>query len=173
MATWPSIVDELVRTHRAALVGYAALFTGDLAAAEDLVHDALVKVFSRARSFSHANQAEAYVRRAIVSVFIDGERRQRRFRAALPVVASEATAAGPDAALDLDRALAALSPRLRAVVVLRFVDDLTVPHIAQRLRLAEGTVKRYLHEATTRLAVEYLEEPLDVPVVAHGERKPT
>jgi len=176
MANWSPVLDELVRTRRTALVGYAALLTGDAATAEDVVHDAIVKAFSRGRGFDHVNKADAYVRRAIVSVFIDRARREQRFRKAAPVLAAGTDHANDDEpAFDLDRALASLSPQLRAVVVLRFHDDLTVPQIADRMGLADGTVKRYLHQAQERLADLYTDEP-DVPasevaaVVTHSER---
>lgn len=180
MATWPAVLDELMRTRRAALVGYATLLTGDTAAAEDVVQDAIIKSFSRGRAFSHVNQADAYVRRAIVSVFIDRVRRDERFRGAAPMVAASEAAAEPEPAVDLDRALAPLSPQLRAAVVLRYLDDLTVPQIADRMGLALGTVKRYLHEAQAQLAVVYradLQLPGDpieatISVVAHDERSP-
>mgnify|MGYP005814747395 CR=1 FL=1 len=178
MATWPAVLDELVRTRRAALVGYATLLTGDPAAAEDVVHDAIVKAFSRGRRFTHVNKADAYVRRAIVSVFIDRARREQRFRDAAPGLVGGGFEAAPEAAVDLERALASLTPQLRAVTVLRFHDDLTVPQIADRMGIADGTVKRYLHEAQALLAVIYrsdLEqadaaEASTVSVVAHGKR---
>ena len=56
-------------------------------------------------------------------------------------------------------AIATLTPRLRACVVLRFYDDLTVPQIARDLDLAEGSVKRYLSDATQQL--EALLGPLE------------
>jgi RNA polymerase sigma-70 factor (ECF subfamily) len=174
MATWPAVLDELVRTRRAGLVGYAALLTGDVAAAEDVVHDAIVKAFSRGRQFSHVNKADAYVRRAIVSVFIDRSRRERRFRDAAPVLAGETALPAHEGSIDLDRALASLSPQLRVVIVLRFFDDLTVPQIAASMGIAEGTVKRYLHEAQAALAVAYGDEfdaaSEGIDVVAHNER---
>ena len=174
MATWPGVLDELMRTRRGALVGYAALLTGDLASAEDVVHDAIVKSFSRGRGFSHVNQADAYVRRAIASVFIDRVRRDERFRKAAPALADEVARPDSEPAVDLDRALTGLSAQLRLVVVLRFVDDLTVPQIAERTGLAEGTVKRYLHEARAQLAVVYgpdvgasPDDEATIAVVAH------
>lgn len=53
--------------------------------------------------------------------------------------------------LDLRSALEALSPQERAVVVLRFYEDLTVPEIAERMALAPGSVKRYLSNALHKL----------------------
>ncbi|MGC4176083.1 sigma-70 family RNA polymerase sigma factor [Demequina sp.] len=173
MATWPAVLDELMRTRRGALVGYAALLTGDVAAAEDVVHDAIVKSFSRGRGFAHVNQADAYVRRAIVSVFIDRARRDARFREAAPALAGNDVVPVAEGSVDLDRALASLSPQLRAVVVLRFFDDLTVPQIASSMGLADGTVKRYLHEAQGVLAGVYTQDPAEeaVEVVVHKVRR--
>lgn len=56
-----------------------------------------------------------------------------------------------DAGLDVRAALRELPSREQVCVVLRFFDDLTVPQVAARLGLAEGTVKRYLADARARL----------------------
>jgi RNA polymerase sigma-70 factor (ECF subfamily) len=56
-----------------------------------------------------------------------------------------------DAGLDVRAALRELPPREQVCIVLRFFDDLTVPQVAARLGLAEGTVKRYLADARARL----------------------
>ena len=177
MSKWPEVLDELMRTRRAALVGYATLLTGDLVAAEDVVQDAIIKSFSRGRPFTHVNKADAYVRLTIMSVFIDRVRRDERFRGAASQLAAPLEAGPPEAADDLDRALATLSPQLRAAIVLRYVDDLTVPQVADRMGLAVGTVKRYLHEAHALLAIVYradlvLPDPDDepaIPVIAHAK----
>ena len=50
-------------------------------------------------------------------------------------------------------ALRSLSPRQRACVVLRYYEDLPVAEVAAVLGVAEGTVKRYLSEAMSRMAV--------------------
>ena len=52
---------------------------------------------------------------------------------------------------DVADALASLPPRVRACVVLRFFDDLTVPQIATQLGIADGTVKRYLSDGLAQL----------------------
>lgn len=177
MAQWPAVLDQLMRTRRAALVGYATLLTGDLASAEDVVHDAIIKSFSRGRAFSHVNKADAYVRLTIMSVFIDRVRRDERFRAAAPGLVGVGIDPGAEPSGDLDRALASLSPQLRAAIVLRYVDDLTVPQVADRMGLALGTVKRYLHEAQAQLAIVYRadlvlpspDEEFAIPVIAHAK----
>lgn len=153
MATWQPVLDEVMRQRSPRLLAYARLLTGDDAEAQDVLQDALVRTFSKGRAFDNANLAEAYVRRAIPSVFID-RLRSRKSSARLheQLFEREEHAADADAAMDVRAALADLPPRERACVVLRFYDDLTVPQIAARLGLAEGSVKRYLSDATTRLA---------------------
>lgn len=156
MARWEPILDEVMRERGSGLLAYARLLTGSDAEAEDVLQDALVRSFSRGRAFTHVNAAEAYVRRAIPSVFIDRLRSRRTRDGADERVAreqDEAISIGDrDAVLDVRAALASLPPRERACTVLRFYDDLTVAQIAAQLGLAEGTVKRYLADASARLA---------------------
>ncbi|SEJ59043.1 sigma-70 family RNA polymerase sigma factor [Demequina mangrovi] len=175
MARWEPVLDQVMRERAPRLLAYARLLTGDSAEAEDVLQDALVRSFSRGRRFPDADRAEAYVRRAIPSVFIDRLRSRRSREAAQERLAraAEQVDREPDAAaaLDVRAALATLPPRERACIVLRFYDDLTVPQIAHELRLAEGTVKRYLSDASARLAevlrTEVSWEPVEtVPVGA-------
>ncbi|NCT90626.1 sigma-70 family RNA polymerase sigma factor [Cellulomonas sp. APG4] len=146
---------ELVRTRGEPLTRYAYLFTGDVAAAQDLVQDALVKVVLRTRSGFEATALEAYVRRTIANLYVDGYRRGRTFRRVQHLVATPEHTDAHDAAVTdnaaLTEALGALSPQERAVVVLRFFEDMTQPQVADAMGLATGTVKRYLSNALTKL----------------------
>jgi len=155
MTAWEQVLDELVRHRGRALVRYATLLTGDEREGEDLVQDALVRCFGQGRPLRETAAAEAYVRRAVLSVFLDGHRRKARWAAVRHLLARDDTAADHDAAstarLDVQTALLTLRPRLRACVVLRFYDDLTVPEIARRLEVSDGTVKRYLFDAIAQL----------------------
>ncbi|WP_273653765.1 sigma-70 family RNA polymerase sigma factor [Cellulomonas fimi] len=155
MPAWEQVLDELIRTRGAALVRYATMLTGDARSGEDLVQDAVVRCFSRQYALREAHAAEAYVRRTILTLFVEEHRRRRRWGAVRHLLARADDEPGPEptsaARLDVQSAVATLAPRQRAVVVLRFYDDLTVPEIARTLGLADGTVKRYLSEATERL----------------------
>lgn len=176
MAAWERVLDDLARTRGRALVRYAALLTGDQRSAEDLVQDALVRCFSRGVPLRESAAAEAYVRRTVLTIFLDGYRRRTRWGAVRHLLVTDEHLPGPEAVsatrLDVRAALLTLRPRLRACVVLRFYDDLTVPEIARRLGLSDGTVKRYLSDATTQL--ESLLGPLpdahdDLEVVTTGK----
>lgn len=177
MSRWEPMLEQVMRERAPRLLAYAAMLTGDDAEAHDVLQDALVRSFSRGRRFDHVNAAEAYVRRAIGSVVIDRSRKRRpvpRDPVGQPAVA--APAADRDAVMDVRRALRELGPRERTCIVLRFYDDLTVPQIATRLNLADGTVKRYLSDASARLAdllgteVDWQEGHDVVPVTAHGTK---
>ena len=148
------VLTTLVATRGPALVGYARLLCGDPDTAQDLVQEALVRVFGRVRVGLVPDAAEAYVRRAILSLFLDERRRHARFlglrhRIVMP---DEAAPELPSAEPELEAALAALGPQHRAAVVLRYYDDLTVPEVAARMGISDGTAKRYLHDALRRLA---------------------
>ena len=153
MGDWQALVERLMRERGARLTAYAAMLVGRDGDAEDLLHDAIVKVFSRGRSLSDLDHAEAYVRRTMPTLAIDRARR-RSAKDRATVRSFERDAAGPDleTGLEVRRALRTLSPREQACIVMRYYDDLTVAQIADALHLAQGSVKRYLHDATARLA---------------------
>lgn len=157
MPAWHQVLDDVLRDRRAALVGYAALFTLDRRDAEDLVHDAIVRTFARPRSLTDVHTAEGYVRSVIRTTFLDSARRRASWRARVHLLADDRHPPSPEqataAVLDVRAALAGLAPRERAVAVLRYFDDLTVPEIAAELDLSPGAVKRYLSDATARLRV--------------------
>ena len=158
----------LARERGKALTGYAFLLTGDLPDAEDLVQDALVKTFVRRRSGLELGPAEGYLRRTILITYIDGYRRRRRWEDLRHLLARAEQDEGHERAaveqVDVQVALTALAPQQRVCVVLRYYDDLTVPEIADRLSLSDGTVKRYLSLAVHRM--EALLGPLE-PALPH------
>ena len=172
----------LVRERGRDLTAYAYMLTGEHAAAQDLVQDAIVKVFARTRKGFVPDVAEAYVRRAMLTLYVDGYRRRLTWTGVRRlVIAGKPESSSHEAAtadrLDLRSALQALAPQERAVIVLRYYEDLMVPEIADRMALAPGTVKRYLSNALHKL--EAVLGPLpdlheeSVPVVPSVTRRPT
>ncbi len=143
----------LVRTRGRALFGYAYVVCGNREQAQDLVQDALVKTFSRVRRGFSPQDAERYVRAAILTLYLDRARRASRWTAVRHLVSSPvaAPASHSDDALDVRAALDLLTPQERACVIAFYYDDLTVAAVAAQLGLAEGTVKRYLANARGRL----------------------
>ncbi|MEZ0446381.1 RNA polymerase sigma factor [Cellulomonas sp. ICMP 17802] len=153
---WEPMLERVVAERYARLVARAMLLVRSRADAEDLVQDALVSSFGGRARFRSVEQAEQYVRRAIVSRFIDRARHDTVEHAALErasarevVVVDEPAERGlPD---ELRAALSRLSPRQRACVVLRHLDDLSVRETATLLGLSEGAVKRYVADGVGTL----------------------
>jgi RNA polymerase sigma-70 factor (sigma-E family) len=128
----------------------AYLFCGDWHLAEDLMQSALIKMY---QAWSRIEQQEAavnYARKVLLRTWLDEKRRPWRRsevrQAELPDVAD--SSAGPDvlAAVrsthDLvHRALLLVPPRQRAVLVLRYFDDLSIVETAEAMGCSEGTVK--------------------------------
>lgn len=155
MSAWNDLFAEVSRTRYSSLVAYGVLLTANRAQSEDLVQDAMVKVFSRVRTLPNAAAADQYIRRAMYTLYLDEARHQATARSSRTAVAvPSATSDRTDAvaaSADVRSALAELSRQERACIVLRYFDDLTVPQIAQTLGIAEGTVKRYLSDAHAKL----------------------
>lgn len=147
MGRWEPMLERLVRERYATLLSRATFLTGSRQDAEDLVQEALVASFSGRARFGSVNEAEAYVRRSITTRSVDRARtagRERGARLRLAGRAAQAVVLEPQGLSgDVVAALAALAPRVRACVALRFLDDLSIRETADALGLTEGSVKRY------------------------------
>jgi RNA polymerase sigma-70 factor (sigma-E family) len=129
---------------RAAVVRRTAfLLCGDWHWAEDLAQTALAKVYQHWGRLDRNGQVDAYVRKVLVRTVIDESRwRRRRPETVVDVMPEVAEAVtGLEEAMDVRHALAALPPKQRAAVVLRYWDDLPVAATAAALGCSEGTVK--------------------------------
>jgi RNA polymerase sigma-70 factor (sigma-E family) len=116
---------------------------GDWHRAQDIVQTAVAKLYVHWRRAKRANDIDAYVRRIVVRVFLDEQRlawsRVRRM-ASVPEPAS-AHRLDADDRIVLLEALAKIPPRQRAVLVLRFWEDLSVEQTAELLRCSTGNIK--------------------------------
>jgi len=148
-------LKEFVSARGAALSRAAYLLTGDHQAAEDLVQEVYVVLVRRWQK-SGTVDPDAYVRRILYSRFVDGRRRRRLLevpRATPPDAAGGDEAGALTDRLTLRDAMARLTPRQRAVLVLRFYEDLTEPQTAAALGISPNTVK-----SQTRVALQRLRE---------------
>lgn len=128
------------------LLRMALLMCGDRQRAEDAVQSGLVRLYISWSRLGHIEAMEAYARKAVVSALLDDAKRP--WRRENPVAAPPDTDRVPDDAsarvddrLAVLRALAEVPPRQRAVLVLRFNDDLDVAQTARLLNCSPGTVK--------------------------------
>jgi len=160
--------ESFVRRRRGHLVGTATVLTaGDAFLAEDLVQGTLVRLYlawGRARS----GNVEAYARRVLVNAFIDHRRRPfvRREHTVESLPDSAQTAGAELDDTHLLGALAALPPRMRAAVVLRHVEDLSVEDAAAALGCSAGTVKSQTARGIAKLrdALELHRQPVTTSV---------
>jgi RNA polymerase sigma-70 factor (sigma-E family) len=162
----PPDFESYVVARRPSLRRTAYLLTGDWDRAEDVVQDALTNLYVHWRRASRASNVDAYVRRTLVNAYLSERRRPwRRERITEPV--PEREYADPTAVSDerqaLLRALDELAPGQRAVVVLRYWDDLSVEETAALLGTTAGNVKS---QASRGLA--HLREALAGAEVDHG-----
>lgn len=155
-----SSFDEFVATRGDALWRSAWLLTGDSHRAEDLVQTALGKCWPAWERVNANGSFEAYVRRAMFTTYASWWRRAWRRElptADLPEASADATQ--PELRSDLVRALAALPPRQRAVVVLRYFEDLSERETATALGCSVGTVKSHTARAMAALRASSILRP--------------
>lgn len=141
---WRSF-EEYVTARWAALYRTAHLISGDPAVAEDLLQATLLKVMAQWSRVRRADSPDAYVRRMLLNELL-GERRRtgrRAQKAHLVPVPAPVTDPVADATtrLDLWERVQQLPPRQRAVLVLRYYEDLPEAEIAAVLGVTAGTVK--------------------------------
>ncbi len=156
----PDDFTEFVTASSHRLFRVACLLTGgDLATADDLVADALARVYL-AWSRVRAEDAFAYARRTVVNLHLDWRRRLRRRAETLTGSVPEHSArAAADHSHDIAlrasvvRSLRQLTRRERAVVVLRYFLDCTEEATAAELGIAVGTVKSTNARALAKLRV--------------------
>jgi RNA polymerase sigma-70 factor (sigma-E family) len=140
--------DEFAEFYAAAwgrMFRVAYAITGDVAEAEDAVQSAFVKAFASWRRVSTADNRDAYLRRMVVNEVLGVRRRLwwRTERAGSPPDAPARGSVEDDVAdrSELWLALGSLAPRQRAVLVLRYYEDLSEQQIADVLGCSRGTVK--------------------------------
>ncbi|MGA9285760.1 MAG: SigE family RNA polymerase sigma factor [Solirubrobacteraceae bacterium] len=149
--------DEFVTGNLEQLLKTAYLITWDAGDAEDLVQECLFKVARRWPRVRGMSQRRAYARRILVNLALDGARGRGRRRSELDgttAVVDEPARdllVGFETRAELLDALALLTPRQRAVLVLRYFNDLTEAETAEVLGCSPGTVKSNASRGLARL----------------------
>lgn len=140
--------EGFVVARRPALLRTAYLLTGDHDDAEDLVQAALIKVVPKWSRIK--DRPEPYVRQVLARESVS-RWRGRRWREVTHEVVPETVHHDSTERIALLEDLRRLSPRQRAVLVLRYFDDLTEADTAAALGISVGTVKSHARDALTRL----------------------
>jgi RNA polymerase sigma-70 factor (sigma-E family) len=146
---------ELYRAYAADGVRIAYLITGDRALAEDLTHEAFLRLAGRLLHFRDPGGFQSYLRRTIVNLTNAYFRRKKVERRYLERRTGEVEQGWeePDVATreTLRAALFALPVRHRTAIVLRFYEDLSEAQTAEIMRCRPGTVKSLVSRGVDRL----------------------
>jgi RNA polymerase sigma-70 factor, ECF subfamily len=151
--------DILYRRHTQALYATAVRITRDAEAAADIVHDTWVRAVESLHRFENRSAVRTWLTGILINCQRERERERRRDRTEEDLAVDDVldpTSASPlDAAqfdrLDLEAAIAALSPRFRQVLVLHDIEGFTHEEIASMLGLVPGTSKSQLARARRRV----------------------
>lgn len=152
--------DDFVAARSQALLRTAYLLTRDHGLAEDLLQTALSKAWFSWQKVE--TRPEPYVRKILVNTYASWWRRKwngERPTDELPEQGGHDGTAAVDARHDLSEAIGRLPKRQRAVVVLRYFEDLSEAETAEMLGCSRGTVKSQLSKALAKLRID--------PALAH------
>ncbi|MFC0625489.1 SigE family RNA polymerase sigma factor [Kribbella deserti] len=161
---WESEYVDFFVARAPALRRTAYLMCGDWQIAEDLVQTTFVRLYVHWRRVRQET-VDAYARRILTNLFLSRRRTAHREQvtAELPELpGGHDTPQEVGGWLELADVLSALTDRQRAIVALRYVDDLPVAEVAELLGIAEGTVKSHSNRALQALRTA-LEAQLERP----------
>ena len=150
---WEATYCEFFATRRRRLLGIAYAILGSWPAAEDATQAAFVKLYLHWPRIDPA-AVDAYARRTVVTTSIQAAQKGARESLTDSIHDAAARTVDVDARVDLMGALAGLPPRDRAVLALRYLEDLSVAEVAELLGVAEGTVKSQTNRALARLRAD-------------------
>jgi len=145
---------QFVDARMAQLRRTAYLLCGDPHGADDIVSVTLGKLLRRWGRVSRMEHPDAYLRRMLITSYLDERRRPWRAERPTETLPERAAAPGDGQVLDRVTLLAVLDrlpPRQRAVLVLRVFNDLSVEQTAEALGCAPGTVKAHTHQGLAAL----------------------
>lgn len=162
---------EYVGARWAMLYRLAVLLAGE-AHADDLTQAALMRAYSSWSRVRQAASPDAYVKKILVNTAVTEGRKRGRVLAFSPDRSADAVSSHEDSVLDRDdlwSRIGALPPRQRAVIVLRYYEDLSEAEIAQTLGCAPGTVKAHASAALKTLRIS-IADSLDAGITGghHG-----
>jgi RNA polymerase sigma-70 factor (sigma-E family) len=135
---------DYVAARLPALRRLAYALSGNQHHADDIVQEAITKLYLHWRRASAATNIDGYVRTIVLRTYLDEKRRgwsSRVLLSANPPERHAATGTDPEDRTVLRLALRQVPPRQRAVLVLRFMFDLSVEEVASTMNCSLGTVK--------------------------------
>jgi RNA polymerase sigma-70 factor (ECF subfamily) len=157
--------SELYYRYKDKAFNSAYRIVGDYEGARDVVHDVFLKIYVEAPGFRHKSSFSSWLYRIVVNRSLDEARRVKRRKSHISTEAlgdniasanateqPERAALGREAEAELGAALVKLSPKLKAVITLRYFEGLSYEEVAEIIERPVGTVKSRLRRAHRRLA---------------------
>ena len=145
--------EALYRREYPRMVALAASMCGSREVGAELAQEAMLRAYRDWSRVAVLDRPGAWVRRATVNLAIDAHRRRSNEQVTLARVAAEVSSVAGFGVDDRFWVLVrSLPERQRAVIALRYVDDLSLEEIAQVLEVSVGTVKSTLFSARSALA---------------------
>ena len=143
---------ELVRAYQAQVWRFLRHLLGDPALAEDITQETFIRVFLKLRTFHFRSKFSTWIFSVARNAGIDAIRsRERRTRLAEGLAVFHHPGTGPERSLELEVAIAKLSPKLREAFLLVEVMGLRYREVAEVLRIPEGTAKSRVFHAREQL----------------------
>jgi RNA polymerase sigma-70 factor (sigma-E family) len=147
--------EEYVVSRGRALERYAYVLTGDAHLAQDLTQTALVKAYRRWSWVTRADEPDRYVRRILTTSFIDWTRRRSSTERPVATVQDQVGDRDPAGVVvvrdEVRRALTAITPQQRAVLVLRHYEGYDDASISEVLHCSAATVRSHASRGLDRL----------------------
>jgi RNA polymerase sigma-70 factor, ECF subfamily len=172
----PGAFEELYRQHAGRVYNLACRLTGNRSDGEDLLQEIFVQVYRKLDGFKGDSAVATWIYRLATNLCLDYLRgRDAKARRLQDPIDDDATGRAPVARplradrLDLERAIARLSPGYRAAFVLHDVEGFEHREVATLLGIAEGTSKSQVHKARMKIR-EYLSATLPPLPVAGRSR---
>ena len=150
----PESFETFARASQRRLYRTAYLLCGDADAARDLTQTTLAKMFQHWQRASTADHIEAYARTVLTRTYLAERRRRLRDLVAHSRPGPRPAPDHADLRVTLLSALAALPPRARAMVVLRYWEDQSVESVAELLKCSESTVKSQCSRSLAKLRAQ-------------------
>jgi RNA polymerase sigma factor (sigma-70 family) len=151
------VFEETLRDDAKGLTQLAFCLCRDRTKAEDITAEAFARVWARWRD-GKVEELRPYLRRTVVNLCKKSWRREavvRRYQSQLAMLLPNETATGD---LDLVDAVLRLPGPQRAVIVLRYFEELSEKHVAELLRVSPGTIKSRTSRALASLRLVYEEK---------------
>lgn len=149
---------RLIDERRESLYRTAYSFTKNRDDALDIVHDTVYKAFVSLPKLKNPDYFQTWLTRILINTAIDFTKKQKRAQPADTADIAAPTGSDNEERLDLYAAVDRLPEMQKAVVILKYLHDLTLTEVADILRCPPGTVKTHLHKALKTLRMELKEE---------------